>query len=304
MMQPSASVEIEPHMRRTARPPVVRRLAPRTHASRSATGTNLLSCFGLGIAVHGDVPDLAFQFGPHVVHSGRIDLSIEVAARGPDEAGVSWQVCVRRSDGVPLLRRQMRGWTNAPPLIPPFAVLSDRVCAIPAVVLAKGRSTVALLGSPLSPRAQIALSLAYRSWRFVGTQFLVVDRRSGEVLPHLVPLELRGAATAEAPRGGLATGSWRSVRSPLSGEVLLARPESLGAVERTDARLPPPRLVALCRTGAPTLRIVARDFAVPGWPARQKSPFAGLSKLVLELPPGAGADEAADTLDGWLTGSS
>lgn len=275
----------------------------RPHAPRSSTGTNLLSFFGLGIAVHGEVPDLNFYFGPHVVHRGRVDLSVEISAHGQPGRSPARQMCVRRSDGLPLLRRQLRGWTNVPPPIPPFAAMVDRVFVVPAAVMAKSRSTIALIGSALSPKAQIALSLAYRSWRFVGTQFLVVDRRTGEVLPHLVPLELRGAAIADAPRSGMVTGSWRSTRSALTGDVMLARPESLGTVERIDARLSRPNLIGLCRTTGPDIQFVARDFPVQSWPPRQKSPLSAFSKVALELPDGAVADEAADKLDDWFAGS-
>lgn len=285
--------------------PARQRPAPaRAATTRPSGGSTLLSFFGVGIEVRGVLPDLGFQFGPHVVHRGRTDLVVEISApqAGRDAAPAGpRQVCVRRSDGLPLLRRPLRGWNTLPPPVPPFAALSDRFTLVPGIVMTKSRATVCLVGSALSPKAQIALALAGRAWRFVATQLLVLDRRTGEVLPCLAPLDLRGPDVVAAIRGGLAGSSWRSVRSALGGEVLLVRPESVGAVEPIDRRLGRPHLIGLCRGSGPDTRIVARDVPVRAWPARHPAPT--LPGVVLEFPVGAVADEAAERLDDWFAGA-
>ena len=198
-----------------------------------------------------------------------------------------------------VLRRQFRSWTNVPAPIPPFAAFEDRLCLLPAIVLTRSGLVLAVSGSALSAKGGIGIALARRGWAFVSGQLLVVDRRSGQVLPYLAPVELRGPAARELTGSGLAAGTWRSVPSRISADVLLVRPESLGRVVPLTTRLGGPgsvRLVRLCRSADERVHLSRRAFGAQPWPLAAAATLSDVPGYQLELPDAEVADEAAELL--------
>ncbi|MFI6446414.1 hypothetical protein [Kitasatospora sp. NPDC050543] len=260
----------------------------------------VLNFFGIDVCVvSGDRDEIAFHFGPHTVKGPAApdQLRVEFAcsrSAAPDE------FLVRRGDGTPLLRRTFRGWGNVPPALPPFAALGDRFCLTPAVVLAKGGTTVALIGGPYSEQANVGAALAQRSWEFVSGRLLVLDRATGQVLPYLVPLEVRGRSAAWLRGAGLPDRQWRTTTSPIGGEVLLVRPECLGPVAPVQARLAPPTLVRLCRSTYENVQLTPWQFTAQTWPPGSAALLAQAPTYRLELPGVTGAEEAAGLIDHGL----
>ncbi|MER6071437.1 hypothetical protein ABT187_21835 [Streptomyces sp. NPDC001817] len=257
----------------------------------------VLDFFGMEVGViAADRDEVAFHFGPHVVRN----------SASPDQLRVEFfestgsapaEFLVRRGDGTPLLRRAFRGWGNVPPALPPFAALQDRFCLVPAVVLARGNTPVALIGGPYAEQANVGAALAQRSWEFVSGRLLVLDRRTGEVLPYLVPLQARGRSAAWLRGAGLQSELCRAVTSPTGAEVLLVRPECLGPVAPVRARLGRPTLVQLCRSADERVRLTPREFTAQAWPDGSAGLLEGAPAFRLELPGVSGAEEAAGLID-------
>ncbi|MFI1369025.1 hypothetical protein [Streptomyces griseochromogenes] len=257
----------------------------------------VLNFFGIEVGViSADRDEVAFHFGPHMVkNSGSPDqLRVEFSRSTGAAPG---EFLVRRGDGTPLLRRAFRGWGNVPPALPPFAALQDRFCLVPAVVLAKGGTTVALLGGPYAEQANVGAALAHRSWEFVSGRLLVLDRHTGEVLPYLVPLQARGRSAAWLRGAGLQNELCRAVTSPTGAEVLLVRPECLGPVAPVRARLGRPTLVQLCRSADERVRLTPRELTPQAWPDGSAGLLDGVPAYRLELPGVSGAEEAAGLID-------
>ena len=254
-----------------------------------------LAFFGMGVtatSTAADLDDLAFHFGPHVTEGVRPDFEVEFSP-GP---GNSRECAVRRGR-LTVLRRTFHGWGNIPAPVPPFALLESRICVLPAVVLARGRSVVALIGSPLSAKGSLAVALAHRSWQFVSGQLLVMERASRDVLPYHAPVEFRGDAASALRAAGLAPGTWRSTTSPINGDVLMVRPESLGAIVPIGARRTRPHLIRLCRSRDDRVHLLRRAFEPRVWPTSAAADLADASSYVLELPAASAAEEAAGILD-------
>jgi hypothetical protein len=269
-----------------------------------------------GIEVEAVAPDRAeieFHFGPHVardsVHADRlrVEFTRSGSASGANPlphsvpvAPAGAEFLVRRSDGTPLLRRAFRSWGDLPPALPPYAVLQDRFVLSQAVVLAKGGASVALIGGPYSEKVNIAATLARLSWEFVSGQLLVLDRATRQVMPYLVPLEVRGEAAAWLRGAGLPEGRWRCGRALSGGEVLLVRPECLGGTVPVQSRIPRPSLVRLCRTADDRVGLTPWDFVPHAWPAGSEDALAGMPTYRLEISRASGAEEAAGLIDRTL----
>ncbi|MEV6791455.1 hypothetical protein AB0M87_05515 [Streptomyces sp. NPDC051320] len=254
--------------------------------------------FGIGVTVTAatGLAALRFRFAPHLVPEARGADRLLVEF-GEERPGGAAQFLVRGADGTPMLRRAFRAWTNVPPPVPPFAALAQRFWLAPAVVLAKGPVSVALMGSPYSPRADVAVALAQRSWQFVSGQLLVVDRALGRVLPYLVPLEFHGASAAGVNTDALPDGTWNRRPSSFGHPVLQVRPERLGGTVPRQARLGPPALVQLCRGPGEAVRLSPAGSAPPVWPPEAAAELTGLPNYCLELPDKGGAEEAAWLID-------
>lgn len=265
-----------------------------------ATTAVHLDYFGIRVRVSGamtDLSEVAFHAGPHARATADQPPHFDIAIG--DAAGCSRESIVRRGELV-VLRRRFRGWTNVPAPVPPFAALEDRLCLLQAIVLARGGSVLALIGSALSAKGAIGVALARRGWAFVSGQLLVVDRRTGHVLPYLAPVELRETAARELAASGLAEGTWRRVPSRISPEVLFVRPESLGRIVAPTARLARPQLVRLCRSPDERLHLERSDHPPQPWPASAAAALSSVPCHRLELPADEVADEAAELLCGAL----
>ena len=256
-----------------------------------------LDYFGIRVRVSAtaaDLAEVAFHAGPHLRTTPEpapphFDVRLATAD------GCVREAIVRRGE-LTVLRRPFRSWSNVPAPVPPFAALEDRLCLVPAIVLARGSSVLAVIGSALSPKGGIGVALARRGWAFVSGQLLVLDRRTGYVLPYLAPVELRGGVARELATSGLAAGTSRRVPSKVSPDVLLVRPESLGRVVARTARLARPRLVRLCRSADERIHLVQRPFQPQPWPASAASTLSDVPSYLLELPAAEVADEAAELL--------
>ncbi|MFE9411390.1 hypothetical protein ACFYN0_21795 [Streptomyces sp. NPDC006704] len=261
--------------------------------------------FGIGITVTAasQLAALRFRFAPHLVPEprGADRLHVDLGPERPDGAA---QFVVSGANGTPMLRRTFRAWTNVPPPVPPFAALARRFWIAPAVVLAKGPASVALLGSPYAPRAEVALALAQRSWQFVSGQLLVVDRMVGHTMPYLVPLEFYGASAAAVNTDALPEGTWHRRASAISDGVLQVRPERLGAVVPVRARLGPPALVRLCRAPGETVRVAPAHGGPAVWPPEAAAETAALTSFRVDMPGSGGAEEAAWLIDDQVTASA
>ncbi|MEU6775236.1 hypothetical protein [Streptomyces sp. NPDC046759] len=257
----------------------------------------VLNFFGIEVGViSADRDEVAFHFGPHMVKNSGNPQHLRVEFFRPAGSAPA-EFLVRRGDGTPLLRRAFRGWGNVPPALPPFAALQDRFCLVQAVVLARGDTTVALIGGPYAEQANVGAALAHRSWEFVSGRLLVLDRRTGEVLPYLVPLQARGRAAAWLRGAGLPNELCRVAASPAGGEVLLVRPECLGPVAPVRARLGRPTLVQLCRSADEAVRLTPRACTAQAWPEGSAGLLDGAPAYRLELPGVSGAEEAAGLID-------
>jgi hypothetical protein len=261
-----------------------------------ATTVVHLDYFGIRVRVSGastDLAEVAFHAGPHALAVAAQPPHLDIAIG--DAAGCSREAIVRRGELV-VSRRRFRGWTNVPAPIPPFAVLADRLGLLQATVLARGGSVLAVVGSALSAKGAISVALARRGWAFVSGQLLVLDRRSGHVLPYLAPIELRETAARELATSGLADGTWRRVPSRISADVLFVRPESLGRIVAPTARLGRPQLVRLCRSPDERLHLTRSDHPPQLWPATAAPLLSTAPSYRLDLPADEVADEAAELI--------
>ncbi len=258
-----------------------------------------------GIEVEAVAPErseVEFHFGPHMTADSAYGdrLRVEFSFAGPSSAPIGSEFLVRRGDGTPLLRRAFRGWGGLPPSLPPFAVLEGRYALVQAVVLAKGGVSAALIGGPYSEKVNIAAALAHLSWEFVSGQLLVLDRTTRQILPYLVPLEVRTDAAGWLRGAGLPAGRWRSSVAPSGGEVLLVRPECLGGTVPVDRRLAVPALVRLCRTAEDAVSLTPWEFVPPTWPPGAEDALAGAATYRLDISRPSGAEEAAGLIDRQL----
>ncbi|MEU6220003.1 hypothetical protein ABZ845_21160 [Streptomyces sp. NPDC047022] len=256
-----------------------------------------------------DHSEIAFLFGPHVTRdtgsasmaSMRVEFTVPTRRQPDGGTPAEKEFLVRHDDGTPLLRRTFRGWGTMPPPLPPFAALGERYALMRAVVLAKNSSTVALVGGPYSETLSVASALAQRSWRFVSGQLLVFDLAEEQVVPCLLPLEARGRAARRMRTAGLSEESLRTVPSPLGGEMLLVRPESLGDVVPVDARIALPSLVRLCGAVDDAVRMAPTEFTPHVWPREADTAFSAAPRYQLEISSANGAEEAAGLIDTELT---
>lgn len=214
---------------------------------------------------------------------------------------VNREISVARADGVIILRRAFRGWSNVPPPIPPFAAMAERYSVTPAVVMAKGDRVLALAGSPRSSKAAVALSLLQHGWRFVSGQLLVTERKTGRTLPFLAPLDLQGVAAEQTRRRGLPDGSWQVRNSTLDGQTLQVRPEALGAVVPVRAQGGPATIVRLCESQEDRLLLRESDRCPQSWPTEARSALRHRGLFQLQMPGLHAAEEAANCLDAKFT---
>ena len=225
--------------------------------------------------------------------------SADTGDRKPLRAGLPLEVHVLDAAGAPLLSRVWRSWGNLPPPVPPFALWPDRFAVAPAIVLAKGDTTVALSASPDARHVATTIALANRGWRFVSGSVLVIELDSGAVLPCHLPLQASGSVGETLRATGLPAGTWRSYPSALAHDVLLVRPEAIGEVVAIDARLPPPTLIRVCPSRGENVTLEPDGFRPPAWPAEARKALAELAVLGLAVPEG-GAPEAARLIERQL----
>lgn len=258
------------------------RLLPRHPASHADRRT--LEFFGVGFTVVGELlPDLAFQFGPHLARTRRADFQLELSApqAGPRE------VTVRRADGVAVLHRPLTGWRGATPSLPPFAALADRFSTLPACVMTGKHLAVAITGDTAAERARIGIALSDRGWRMVSGQLLVLDRRTGRSLPFHTPLQLVDGYAEQVAAAHPDPAVCRAGRTTFGEPTVLVRPEAVASIVPLHVDGPPPVLVRICR------RTEARATVLP---RRSSAQGRVPGKLLLEVPHRHTPDEVAELI--------
>ncbi len=266
-----------------------------------------LEFFGVGFTVVGEqLPDLAFQFGPHLARTRRADYQLELS---PPEAGIRTRdVTMRRGDGAVMLRRPLAGWRSATPALPPLTALSDRFAVIPACVMTDRQVTIALIGDTSSERTRIGVSLADRGWRMVSGQLLVLDRRTGRALPFHTPLQFTGRTGDGLRRQHPDPAVCRPGRTSFGEPTTLIRPEAMTSIVPLHVDSPVPALVRLCRRTNGTGPTIRRRSAGPDRPDASRTdsprsdPFQTLNALQFDVPARYTADEIADLIVRSLRG--
>ena len=260
---------------------------PQSHGADRRT----LEFFGVGFTVVGEqLPDLAFQFGPHLARTRRADYQLELSA--PQAEDNSRDVTVRRGDGAVMLRRPLTGWRSATPVLPPLAALTDRFAVVPGCVMTNRQTTIALIGDTAGERTRIGIGLADRGWQMVSGQLLVLDRRTGRALQFHAPLQFTGRAADRLRLEHPDPAACRPGRTSFGEPTVLIRPEAMTSIVPLHVDSPVPALVRLCRRtscAAPTVR------RRPAGPDRS-DPVRSLNALQFDVPAQFTADEIADLI--------
>jgi hypothetical protein len=251
--------------------------APAPAADTRGTAERLLDFFGVVVRVvcsPADARDLDFFFGPHLAGPAatphcRVELrgttgGFLTSLLAKDEAPKTFRL-LSEPEGELIEERSFTRWSSVPSPVPPFRLLRDRVGLVQATVLARGDVCVAFHGEPHNGKTSVGLALSARGWSVVSDQLLVVERATGAVRPYLTPTGVRGRTLAAMRDHALAGLDQRRSFCTVSGEVVLARPESLGPVVPVDSRLGPVHLVAVTR-GGDTPRLVPTDRRPRVWP--------------------------------------
>ncbi|MFF9147300.1 hypothetical protein ACF1BN_20830 [Streptomyces sp. NPDC014861] len=277
----------------------------------------LLDFFGTVVRVRctpTDATDLDFFFGPHRAEPGarpRYRVELHAGEHGflrsllaKDDAPKSFRLS-SEPGGELIEERRFTRWSSVPSPLPPFRAMSEDVAVVQATVLEREGCCLAFHGDPHSGKTSLGLALLARGWALASDQLLVVERATGAARPYLTPTGVRGRTLAAMREGSLAGLEQRRSFCTVSGEVVLARPESLGAVVPVGRRLGPVRLVAVRRspTAAPTL--TADGPAPRVWPVGARSWLTGelaadRAQSLLTLPAEGGEQAGADLVEGYF----
>lgn len=282
------------------------------------TETRLIEFFGTAVEVRCgacDAEDIDFFFAPHVTTTGSATPAYIVELTAPrgflrsllakDDAEKTFRV-YSANDGVLIEERTFTRWSAVPSPLPPFRLLRGEIGVIQATVVACNGLCLALSGKPHSGKTSLGLQLAARGWTLVSDQLLVVQRRTGLVCPYLAPLGVRGQTLAALRDGVLAQVACRATHSPVSGQVLLARPESLAPVIPVGARIPDPHVVTV-RRGAGTTHIEPTDLHPGAWPSDawpwlRRALATDKPLSLLRLPVHGGELRAAEMIEEFFDG--
>ncbi|WP_441248523.1 hypothetical protein [Kitasatospora sp. McL0602] len=281
-----------------------------------AGAERLLDFFGTVVRVScspADAEDLDFFFGPHTAPpTARADYRVELlGTRGgflrsllaKDDEPKTFRL--RSEPGGELIEeRRFTRWSSVPSPLPPFRVLRDAIGLVQATVLARGGRCVAFFGEPHSGKTSLGLALSARGWALVSDQLLVVERATGAVRPYLTPTGVRGRTLAAMRDGVLAGLEQRRSYCTVSGEVVLARPESLAEVVPVDRRLGPAHLVAVRRGGSTATLVpggrAPRVWPADAWPWLGDALAAERPRSLLTLPDQGGEQQGADLVEEYF----
>ncbi|MBY8882034.1 hypothetical protein [Actinacidiphila acidipaludis] len=277
----------------------------------------LFDFFGTVVRVRctpADATDLDFFFGPHRAEAGtRPRYRVELSAGdggflrsllAKDDAPKSFRLSAE-ADGEVIEERRFTRWSSVPSPLPPFRVLREDFAAVQATVLERGGRCLALHGAPHSGKTSLGLALLARGWALASDQLLVVERATGAARPYLTPTGVRGRTLAAMREGTLAGLEQRRSFCTVSGEVVLARPESLGAVVPVARRLRSVCLIAVRRSGAAAPVLTAGGPAPRVWPAGAWSWLSGAldtdrAQSLLTLPAEGGEQAGADIVEEYF----
>ncbi|MEV5348378.1 hypothetical protein OG350_02800 [Streptomyces achromogenes] len=278
----------------------------------------VLDFFGTVVRVRcgpADAVDLDFFFGPHRAPGGaRPRYRVELAAGeggflrsllAKDDAPKSFRLCAEPGGDL-IEERRFTRWSSVPSPLPPFRALRDTVVTVQATVLVGAGRCVAFFGAPHSGKTSLGLVLLARGWALASDQLLVVERATGAARPYLTPTGVRGRTLAAMREGALAGLEQRRSFCTVSGEVVLARPEGLGAVVPVGRRLRPVHLVAVRRAGAPVPPTLEPGGPVPRvWPAGAWSWLGGTlatdrARSLLTLPAEGGEEAGANLVEEYF----
>lgn len=281
------------------------------------TAERLLDFFGTVVRVRctpADADDLDFFFGPHRAAPGaRARFRVELSAGeggflrsllAKDDAPKSFRLSVEPG-GRLIEERHFTRWSSVPSPLPPFRAMREEVAAVQATVLERDGCCLAFHGEPHSGKTSLGLALLARGWALVSDQLLVVERATGAVRPYLTPTGVRGRTLAALREGALAGLELRRSFCTVSGEVVLARPESLGAVVPVGRRLGPARLLTVRRSPAAAATLTAGGPAPRVWPAGAWTWLSGAlaadrPRSLLTLPAEGGEQAGADMVEEYF----
>lgn len=288
------------------------------HPTRAPEHTErLLDFFGTVVRVRcapADAADLDFFFGPHrAAHGARPRYRVELCAGdggflrsllAKDDAPKSFRLSAEPG-GRLIEERRFTRWSSVPSPLPPFRTMRDSVAAAQATVLVRGSHCVAFFGEPHSGKTSLGLALLARGWALASDQLLVVERATGAARPYLTPTGVRGRTLTAMREGTLAGLEQRRSFCTVSGEVVLARPESLGAVVPVGHRLRPVHLVAVRRAGAAAPTLVPGGPPPRVWPAGAWAWLCGTlaadrARSLLTLPAEGGEQAGADLVEEYF----
>ncbi|MEU1488069.1 hypothetical protein [Streptomyces sp. NPDC005752] len=281
------------------------------------TAERLLDFFGTVVRVRctpGDATDLDFFFGPHRAEPGtrpryRVDLSsggggFLRSLLAKDDEPKAFRLS-SEPGGEVIEERRFTRWSSVPSPLPPFRAMREEIAAVQATVLARGECCLAFHGDPHSGKTSLGLALSARGWAIASDQLLVVERATGAARPYLTPTGVRGRTLAAMREGTLAGLEQRRSFCTVSGEVVLTRPESLGAVVPVGRRLGPVHLIAVRRSpeaepglgpGGPAPRV----WPVGAWSWLSGALAADRARSLLTLPPEGGEQAGADLVEEYF----
>ncbi len=276
----------------------------------------ILDFFGTVVRVvcsPADAADLDFFFRPHLASpTAKPGYRVELfGTRGgflqsllaKDEEPKTFRL-LSEPDGALIEEREFNRWSSAPSPLPPFQVMRDGIAVIQATVLARGNQSVAFFGDPHNGKTSLGLALLARGWALASDQLLVVERATGSVRPYLTPVGVRGRTLAAMRDGVLAGLEQRRSFSTVSGEVVLARPESLAEVVPVERHLGPTHLIAVRRDSG-TTSLEPTDRRPRVWPADawswlDESPAVQRTRNELTLPVHGGEQQGAELVEEYF----
>ncbi|MET7477511.1 hypothetical protein ABZT17_24520 [Streptomyces sp. NPDC005648] len=287
---------------------------PPDSPQRPRSAERLFDFFGAVVRVRctpTDATDLDFFFGPHRAEPGtrpRYGVELHAGDGGflrsllaKDDAPKSFRLS-SEPDGELIEERSFTRWSSVPSPLPPFRALRADIATVQATVLEREGRCLAFHGDPHSGKTSLGLALLARGWALASDQLLVVERATGAARPYLTPTGVRGPTLAAMRDGTLAGLEQRRSFCTVSGEVVLARPENLGAVVPVGRRLGPVHLIVVRRTSANAPALVAGGPVPRVWPPGAWSWLRGAladdrAQSLLTLPAEGGVQAGADLVE-------